>query len=543
MTGTIDLTAGLSAAADSGRTMRIALRLDPPQQPSSPPKQPAAPRKPAERQWLARRFLRDTPFYQLLESVYDAVAITSPDGTILEANARAADFFRTTVPSLCGSNVVSLISGADPSLISTVARNLMSRKFTLIEARAKRSDGTSFPAEIAVNSVQLDPEGELSFFFRDVSVRHEAQRKLQEAVERLETQDRARLEFVSNCSHELRTPLTSMIYAVENMLRGVAGPLPEKAVDYLERLRSDSKRLLGTVNDILDLRQIETHTLAVVKSPSPLSAVVRDGAGPALVQATVKKISIDFDFPRAELFSNCDARKISRVVMNIVGNAVKFTQAGGGIRVSLASEGGEAVVTVDDNGPGVSQENLPRLSQRYFHSGDVVGGTGLGLAISREIVDLHGGSISFDSPVPGTEAGTRVAFRLPLCEPPAVTVAGFDPQEAAALAQGVTEAGWKGCAAADYSPDALARECRKVRPAALVLLPDPDDLGKVRETIIKIREGKGTKFLPVVLFVRQRLPRADVEIARAFNLLTVRLPWRQEALGGLLSQAVLGTIR
>ncbi len=533
-----------AGAAGAGRTMRIAL---PPSAASQA--EDGAPLRgggETDRPWRARRFSRDTPFYQLLESVYDAVLITTPDGMVLEANARAAVFFRRPLPDLVGIDVTTLISGAGRSLVDSIQANLRLRKFTLVDARAKRSDGTTFPAEIAVNSVQLDGEGELSFFFRDVTVRTQAQDKLRQAVERLETQDRARLEFVSNCSHELRTPLTSMIYAIENLLRGVAGPLPEKALDYLERLKSDSKRLLGTVNDILDLRQIETHTLAVIKAVAPLSAVLRDGAGPAAVQAGVKKIDFSVHVPPAELFSNCDARKISRVVLNIAGNAVKFTPAAGRISVTLAQDGADAVVTVDDTGAGVPPEDLPKLSQRYFHTGDQAGGSGLGLAISREIVELHNGSISFDSPVPGTDRGLRATVRLPLCSPPAVLVRAIGAEQdgqSEAIAGAMAKAGWAARIASASSPEALAAECKQARAAALALVPAQGEDAATRRAVIAVRSDPGTKFLPIVVFVRERLPKADVELARAFNLLVVRLPWDGSDAATLLAQAVLCTIR
>ena len=496
-----------------------------------------------ERAWRAHRFTRNTPFYQLLESVYDAVAITDLDGHILEANARAAQFFRRDVSSLYGIPVTSLISGADESLLDSIRANLRSKKFTLVEARAKRSDGTTFPSEIAVNSVSLDSKGELSFFFRDVTIRSEAQRKLQDAVKRLEAQDRARLEFVSNCSHELRTPLTSMIYAVENLLRGIAGPLPEKALEYLDRLRADSKRLLGTVNDILDLRQIETHTLAVMKAVSPLSEVVRDGVEPAAVQAAVKKIDISLSLPGTELFSECDAKKISRVVLNIAGNAVKFTPAAGKINVSLQRDGDFALVRIDDTGVGVEPENLHKLSRRYFHSGDEKGGSGLGLAISREIVELHNGSISFDSPVPGTDCGTRVSFRLPLCKPPVALVAGYEPGCSAELSVDISSLGWKSSIAPSLEGPSLVSACKSTKAAVLAMIPDPANLEAIRDSVIAVRSDIATKFLPIIMFTAKRLPRADVEMARAFNLLVVRLPWKKEDIGGFLSKGVLGTIK
>jgi signal transduction histidine kinase len=115
--------------------------------------------------------------------------------------------------------------------------------------------------------------------------------------------------FVSNVSHELRTPLTSMIYAVSNMLRGVVGPMPEKALNYLDRLQSDCQRLLATVNDILDLRQVENKTLVLAKTVVPLGQVIRDGAETLQVQADSKRITLAFDLANANCSAGATRRK------------------------------------------------------------------------------------------------------------------------------------------------------------------------------------------------------------------------------------------
>lgn len=524
------------------RTMRIDIS------PSSVVRRPVPSPVPAAgiaRPWRDRRVARDTPFYQLLESVYDAVIITDAEGAILEANARATEFFRLDFATLMSRNVVFFISGATPALLETIHHNLLSRKFTLVDARAKRSDGTSFPAEIAINALALDEVGELSFFFRDITVRTEAQHKLQDAVERLEAQDRARLEFVSNCSHELRTPLTSMIYAVGNMLSGVVGPIPDRAVEYLERLQADSKRLLATVNDILDVRQIENRQLVLTRGVAPLAALVRNGADPALVQADAKKVAVSFELGARELFASVDVRKMERVVLNIVGNAVKFTPPLGTVTVRLApvlsGAPAAALLTVDDTGPGVSAEDLPKLTRRYFHVGEQVSGSGLGLSISREIVELHGGVISFASPVPGTGKGTRVEVRLPLSPAPLVLAACEDSDFAAALAHDVSVGGY-GFKAISSLADAPAA-CRTLGPAALVLAAVPGAEEALRDPIIRVRDCAGTKFLTIVILVRSRLARADLDLARAFNIVTLRAPWSAADLAATLARAVLGPQR
>jgi len=494
------------------------------------------------RSWRTQHIRRCTPFYKLLESVYDAVLITTRDGKILECNERASEFFQIALPALIGRPVISLISGATDALLETVGKNLENRKYTLVEARCKRADGTSFAAEIAVNKVDLDQQGQLCFFVRDITVRQQAQNALENAVERLQAHDRARMEFVSNVSHELRTPLTSMIYAVNNMLRGVVGPMPEKAVHYLERLQSDSQRLLATVNDILDLRQIENKTLVLTKKVVPLGPVIREGAETLQVQADAKRVEMRFDFGPHELFCWCDAQKIERVVLNIVGNAVKFTSANGTITLSLKPHPDNpkfALFSVCDTGMGIPAEMLPKVSQRYFRVGDHVSGTGLGLAISREIVELHGGSMKFASPVPGTDCGTAVYVGLPLAPTPTVAAYSQDAETSAFLKARIAEIGYD-VSWAESARSALAF-CFEKQPTVFVLdarIPDMD----VRDVILQLREDNKTKRLPVVLMGTRRLERAEVEFYQHFGVFYVTLPWREGDLATTLAFAVLGKL-
>ena len=363
---------------------------------------------------------RDTPYDKLLSSIYDAVLITDFDAHILDFNDRALEFFRADEKALPGVSAIDLISGADKSLLAAIGRNLVARKYTVIEARCTRFDGTSFPAEIAVNRIDLDAQGQLCFLVRDITVRHKAQQDLQNALERVQALDRAHLEFVSNVSHELRTPLTSMIYAVKNMQRGIAGPLPDRAVQYLARLESDCNRLLGTVNDILDLRQIENNTLTLVKSRVPLPRLVEDALASIRVQTDEKRLSVTLRRTRRAGFVLCDVHKMERVVLNIVGNSVKYTPSGGEVCLEILQEpfiGNRKYCRyrfrVSDNGIGISREFLSHVFEPFERESGRIGstsyGSGLGMSIAKGIVDLMGGNINVESE---EDAGTVVTVEL-----------------------------------------------------------------------------------------------------------------------------------
>ncbi len=523
------------------KTMRI--ELVPAVTERSAPRLPLPALEGRKSAWRTQHLKRETPFYKLLESVYDAVLITTHVGVILECNARAAEFFQMTSSTLIGLSVIRLISGATESLLDTVNANLINKKYTLVEARCKRVDGTSFAAEIAINQVDLDHQGQLCFFIRDITLRQQAQQDLEHAMERIQAHDRARMEFVSNVSHELRTPLTSMIYAVSNMLRGVVGPLPEKALRYLERLQSDCHRLLTTVNDILDLRQVENRTLVLTKKIVPLGPVIREGAEALQIQADTKHIQIGFDFSVRELFCWCDAGKIERVVLNIVGNAVKFTPEGGEIKLTLRQnpeQPKQALLIVTDTGMGISQEVLPKISQRYFRVGDHVSGTGLGLAISREIVELHGGTMSFTSPVPGSDCGTAVSVTLPLAPKPKIVFYSQDVELTACLHTRILELGY-GFIAVGSATEAL-QVCVEENPALFIVDTRISDMD-VRDLILRLREEAKTKRMPVVVLGMKSLERKEIELYKHFCIYYVALPWREQDLARNLAMAVLGKLR
>jgi len=258
-----------------------------------------------------------------------------------------------------------------------------------------------FPAEIAVNKIGLDKAGQLCFFIRDVTVRKRAQDALEDAFRRLEEHDRAKSQFVSNVSHELRTPLTSMTYAVANMLNGVCGPITDRIRKYLELLDGDCKRLLGTVNDILDLRKIEMKTFKLAKARVPFFRLVNRSSESLRVQADQRNVKLTIQSAAGAWFVDCDAQKFERVMVNVVGNAVKFTEQGF-IRLAARIENKDRdecllFFEVEDTGPGIDDAYKDRMfdpfSQQDASINRKYGGTGLGLAISRHLARLMDGDV------------------------------------------------------------------------------------------------------------------------------------------------------
>ena len=483
----------------------------------------------------AARANRDTPYDKLLASVYDAVLITDRAGTILDFNGRALEFFLTDEQHLLGRPVIDCISGADAGLLDKIRQNLDGYRYTVVEAYCSRADGTAFPAEIAINAIDLDADGQLCFFVRDITERTRAQQDLRNAVERLEALDRARLEFVSNVSHELRTPLTSMIYAVKNMQRGVAGPLPEKALQYLDRLNADCRRLLSTVNDILDLRQIENRTLTLNRSRVPLARLVEVGVDALRVQADEKRIFMVLYKPAWTGFVLCDTHRLERVILNIVGNAIKFTPEGGSISIDIepgAAASGQIVVRVRDTGIGIPPEALDRIAVRYFKVGDQPTGSGLGLAISRELIELHGGKLQIESPVPGSDRGTQVSVILPLARPPRALIVSSEPGLLEQIQRVCAEQGLPSGRCQDVR--SMDQACRQDPPDLLIIDQNlPGTTGM--DLILQIRNDRRMGRLPVILVADEALPRPQLDMLRAFQIPLVPKPPREQVLVGAIN--------
>jgi PAS domain S-box-containing protein len=479
---------------------------------------------------------------RLLQCIYDAVFITDSSGVVKECNQRAVDFLRYPHEAILGLAISRFICGVDDSVMSAIRKNLLEHRYTLIEGTCRRQDGTTFPSEIAVNRLDSKQSGRLCFFVRDISVRKRAQRALEEAVAKLEAHDRNRSEFISNVSHELRTPLTSMIYAITNMLKGVVGALPDHATRYLEMLLGDCKRLLTTVNDILDLRKIESETLTLSKTRIPYNRLVRRSARSLRVQAEQKKVGFEVKSGSSLWFVNCDPQKIERVVLNLVGNAIKFTPEGGRVEVTVGEDpehSGFVRVVVDDDGIGIPKEAVSRVTERYFTVGEQPSGSGLGLAISKEIVAMHDGELNVESPVPGTTAGSRFSFRLPIAEPPTVLIVDDDLAVLRSLDEQIVEHGYR-VLTARCGEEALALVESESPDVVILDLLLPDIEGS--EIILRLKGDSATVRIPILVLTGAHLSSAKADVLRNFGIPAISKPWSEVELLDGVENAFLASV-
>jgi len=237
-------------------------------------------------------------------------------------------------------------------------------------------------------------------------------RELEEKSRQLEVASRHKSQFLANMSHELRTPLNAILGYTELIQDRIYGEVPAKIREVMERVDKSGRHLLGLINDVLDLSKIEAGQLVLALNDYSLKevvhAVVTAVEGLAAEKKLPLKVTVAPDLPR----SRGDERRLTQVLLNLVGNAIKFTEAGE-VRIDVRVAGDAFVVAVADTGPGIAPADQPRIFEEFQQADTSTtrkkGGTGLGLSIARRIIELHGGRISVES-APGQGATFTVTL-------------------------------------------------------------------------------------------------------------------------------------
>jgi signal transduction histidine kinase len=237
--------------------------------------------------------------------------------------------------------------------------------------------------------------------------------ELRELYQRLEDASRHKSQFLANMSHELRTPLNAILGFGELMLDGVYGDVPERMRGPLERMQSNGKHLLGLINDVLDLSKIEAGQFELSLAEYSVDELVAGVYGAVEPLAAEKKLSLSTIVPPGLPPARGDERRLAQALLNLVGNAIKFTDKG---EVAIEVAAGKEALTfsVRDTGPGIADADQTKIFEEFQQlDGSITKtkmGSGLGLAIAKRIVEMHGGRIWVDSR-PG--AGATFSFTAP----------------------------------------------------------------------------------------------------------------------------------
>jgi signal transduction histidine kinase len=239
-------------------------------------------------------------------------------------------------------------------------------------------------------------------------------REIQEKGHQLELASKYKSQFLASMSHELRTPMNAVLGYTRMLLMNVYGELPEKVRDVHGRIDKSGRHLLGLINDVLDFSKIEAGQLVLAINPYSIKDVIQAVVAGTQSLASEKNLALKTTVPADLPAGSGDERRITQVLLNLVGNAIKFTDSGE-VRIDVAVENGDLVVSVSDTGPGIPEMDRNKIFDEFRQAeGSITqkkGGTGLGLAIAKRIVELHGGKIWVESEV---GKGSKFTFTLPM---------------------------------------------------------------------------------------------------------------------------------
>ena len=302
----------------------------------------------------------------------------------------------------------------------------------------KTRTGNEFWAEVTLSLVDPEHANLLYCVWRDITLRKEAEqlmrqhaailekevadrtRALEAAMQEAERANDAKSRFLAKVSHELRTPM----HAILSYTRlGLKHADDARITRYLQNIADSGERLTTLLNDLLDLSSLEAGALGAAIAPNDIRAVAANAITELDALAREKDIRLDLD-PGEPLIVPCDTALMTRVLVNVLSNAITFSPASSSVTVRMHAADddvrlhpGQVKIVVTDSGPGIPQDRLESVFEKFVQCDTSRGtqvGTGLGLAISREILDLHNGEIWAESPPAGQVSGTAIHIRLPV---------------------------------------------------------------------------------------------------------------------------------
>jgi signal transduction histidine kinase len=238
--------------------------------------------------------------------------------------------------------------------------------------------------------------------------------EIDEKSRQLEIASQHKSQFLANMSHELRTPLNAILGYTELILDSIYGEPPDKMRAVLDRLQANGKHLLNLINDVLDLSKIEAGELKLDFADYSLEDVVHTVVTAVEPLATGKALTLSSDVSKDLPTGHGDGRRLAQVLLNLVGNGIKFTDRGQ-VTIHASATDGLFKVAVSDTGPGIAASDQEKLFKNFQQADNTItrqkGGTGLGLAISKRIIELHGGHIWLESVV---GKGSTFTFTVPI---------------------------------------------------------------------------------------------------------------------------------
>jgi signal transduction histidine kinase len=274
-----------------------------------------------------------------------------------------------------------------------------------------------FKDEITVLSENFNAMAEnLSGLYSNLEEKVEQRtHELQEARDDAVAANRSKSEFVSIVSHELKLPMTSIKGYSDLMLSGATGQLNENQTSFLTTIRNNVNRMATLVSDLGDISRIESGNLRLEAREVPVWDVIDEVVTLTRTQVTQKNQTVTVDIPQELPKAWCDRNRLAQILTNLISNANKYTQEGGAIIVHATRDGSMIQIKIEDNGLGMTPEDQQKLFSKFFRSADdkvrEAPGTGLGLSITKNLIELQGGKVWFESEY---RKGTSFYFTVPI---------------------------------------------------------------------------------------------------------------------------------
>jgi PAS domain S-box-containing protein len=356
----------------------------------------------------------------IVESSDDAIVSKTLEGRILSWNAGAARIFGYTAEEMIGRPITMII----PPELHDEERRILDRlrhgeRIDHFDTVRVTKDGRYIPISLTVSPVR-DSRGTIigaSKVARDISERKHAEDILRRSQELLREADRRKDEFLALLAHELRNPLAPIRYALAMSRKANRTPEQQRrAEDIIERQVTHMSRLL---DDLLDVSRITRNTLELKKASTELTMVIGSAIETARPILDAKHHTLSVDLPKQAVRLEADLVRLAQIFSNLLINAAKYTDPGGHIQLRAAQRDDEVVVSILDNGVGISADMMPRLFTMFSQADEVIGraegGLGVGLSLVRGLVTLHGGRVEARSDGPGR--GSEFIVRLPIGAP------------------------------------------------------------------------------------------------------------------------------